>query len=126
MAEKESISLDELSDYQFVTYDTDDVKSFFSEKVLHRHELKSPIMVADRATELNLLKNLNGYTFLSGILGEDEDEDYITIPLKNLDDNVSCIFELGFITQKDARMNDISLTYIDNVRRILHIAGFAC
>ena len=126
LAEKESISLDELSDYQFVTYDTDDVKSFFSEKVLHRHELKSPIMVADRATELNLLKNLNGYTFLSGILGEDGDEDYITIPLKNLDDNVSCIFELGFITQKDARMNDISLTYIDNVRRILHIAGFAC
>ena len=126
LAEKESISLDELSDYQFVTYDTDDIKSFFSEEVLKRYALK-PIMVADRATELNLLKNLNGYTFLSGVLGEEgENEDFIPIPLQNLDDRVSCIFELGYITQKDVRMNDISLTYIDNVRRILHIAGFAC
>ena len=126
LAEKESISLDELSDYQFVTYDTDDVKSFFSEEVLKRHELKSPIMVADRATELNLLKNLNGYTFLSGVLGEKGDSDFISIPLKNLDDKMSGTFELGYITQKNSRMNNISLTFIDNVRRILNIAGFAC
>lgn len=126
LSQKESISLDELSAYQFVTFDTDDVKSFFSEEVLNRHELNKPIMVADRATELNLLKNLNGYTFLSGILGEEGDGDFITIPLKNLDEKANCSFELGYITKKDARMSNISLTYIDDVRRILHIAGFSC
>lgn len=126
LAENESITLDELSEYQFVTYDTDDVKSFFSEEVLERHELKNPIMVADRATELNLLKNLNGYTFLSGIPGGDGDGDYITIPLKSMDENISGTFELGYIRQKDSRMNEISIAYIDNIRRILHIAGFDC
>lgn len=119
LAKKESISIDELSDFPFITFDTDDVNEFFSEEVLIRHKLKKPIMVADRATELNLLKNLNGYTFLSGIPGEDTTEDFITIPLKNPGDEKRSIFELGYITQKDAFMNDISATYIDSIRRIL-------
>ena len=84
-------------------------------------------MVADRATELNLLKNLNGYTFLSGVLGEEnEDGEFISIPLKNLDKNKSGTFELGYITKKTERMTGLSLCYIDNVRRILHIEGFSC
>ncbi|MBR6079742.1 MAG: LysR family transcriptional regulator [Treponema sp.] len=119
LAEKESISLDDLSEFQFVTFDTDDVKSFFSEEVLSRHELKKPIMVADRATELNLLKKLNGYTFLSGVSGEDTNEEFITVPLKIHDGVKGSAFELGYITQKNIELNDISLAYIDAIQRIL-------
>lgn len=126
LAEKESISLDELSDYQFVTYDHDDVKSFFTEEVLKRRELKQAITAVDRATVLNLLKALNGYTFLSGVIGEETDGDFVPIPLKYLDDDVNRTFELGYITQKGVRMDNISLTFIDSIRRILHIAGFSC
>lgn len=125
LAKKESISIEELSDYQFVTFDTDDVNAFFSEEVLIRHKLKKPIMVADRATELNLIKNLNGYTFLSGVFGEDTSDDFITIPLRNPDDERFSSFELGYITQNNIIMNTISLTYIESVRRILHIEGFS-
>ncbi|WP_407425687.1 LysR family transcriptional regulator substrate-binding protein, partial [Treponema sp.] len=126
LSKKESISLEELSDYQFITFDTDDVNAFFSEEVLVRHKLKKPIMVADRATELNLIKNLNGYTFLSGVLGEDTSEDFITIPVRNPDDEKRSSFELGYITQKDIKMSYISLTYIETVQKNLHIEGFLC
>ncbi len=126
LAEKESISLDELSEFQFVTYDQSDLTAFFTEEVRKRRELTQSITVADRDTVLSLLKSLNGYTFLSGVLGEESDGDYIPIPLKNLEDDVSRTFELGYITPKDMRMNNISLTYIDAIRRILHIAGFSC
>ena len=126
LAEKESISLDELSDYQFVTYDRSDVTAFFTGEALKRRELTQAITVADRATVLSLLKSLDGYTFLSGVLGEEGDGDYIPIPLKTLDDGVNHTVELGYIAQKGVRMNDISLTYIDAIRRILHIAGFVC
>lgn len=129
LAKKESLSLEELSDYHFVTFDTDDVKSFFSEDVISRFKLDKAITVADRATELNLIKTLNGYTFLSGIYGEDSSEngeDFVLVPLQNHDGKISHTFELGYITKKEIRLNDISLNYIDAIRQILHIAGFTC
>ena len=138
LAKKESLSLKELHGYSFVTFDTDDVKSFFSEEVISQYALDKAITVADRATELNLIEQLNGYTFLSGIYEEGSDttndsgdsndsgENFVLIPLQNLDENISHCFELGYITKTGLRMNDISLTYIDVIRRILHIAGFTC
>ena len=126
LAEKSSISLDELSDFQFVTYDRSELNAFFSKEVLERRELTQAITVADRSTVLSLLKSLNGYTFLSGIIGEESDGDYIPIPLKNIEEDFTRTFELGYITKKDVHMNNIALTYIDNIRRILHIAGFTC
>ncbi len=129
LAKKESLSLEELSDYHFITFDTDDVKSFFSEDVISRFKLDKAITVADRATELNLIKTLNGYTFLSGIYGEDSSEsgeDFVLVPLQNHDEKISHTFELGYITKKEIRLNDISLNYIDAIRQILHIAGFTC
>lgn len=129
LAKKESLSLEDLSEYHFVTFDTDDVKSFFSAEVISRFGLDKAITVADRATELNLLQTLNGYTFLSGVFGEDgneDDDNFLLIPLQNHDENISHTFELGYITKKVTSMDNISLTYIDAVRRILHIAGFSC
>ncbi len=129
LAKKESLSLEDLSEYHFVTFDTDDVKSFFSEEVISRFGLDKAITVADRATELNLLQTLNGYTFLSGVFGEDgneDDDNFVLIPLQNHDEKISHSFELGYITKKVTRMDNISLTYIDAIRRILHIAGFTC
>lgn len=121
LAKKEELSLEELSKFQFVTFDTDDLKSFFSEETIERYKLKNPIMVSDRATELNLIKNLNGFTFLSGVAGEDINDDFITIPLKTSDDEKSGSFELGYITQKNKQMNRISLVYIDEICKILKI-----
>lgn len=135
LAKKESLSLDELASYRFVTFDTDDVKSFFSDEVISRYGLDKAITVADRATELNLLEQLNGYTFLSGVFEKDANEagvsgdsseHFVLIPLKNPDGKISHSFELGYITKNGARMNNISLSYIDVIRRILHIAGFTC
>lgn len=126
LSKKESVSLEELADYRFVTFDTDDVKSFFSEKVIEQYGLNQAITVADRATELNLLKTLDGYTFLSGVPGEETNEDFVLIPLQNLNGGLCHSFELGYITKSGLKMNAISLTYIDKVRSILNIAGFLC
>ena len=126
LAKKESVSLDELSPYRFVTFDTDDVKSFFSDDVIVRYGLNQAITVADRATELNLLKTLDGYTFLSGVFAEETNEDFVLVPLKNLDDGLCHSFELGYITKNDVKMNALCQSYIDAIRRILNIEGFVC
>ena len=129
LAKKQSLSLDELMPYRFVTFDTDDVKSFFSGEVIAHYGLDKAITVADRSTELNLLEELNGYTFLSGVFGEDANdtgEDFLLIPLQNLDEKISHSFELGYISKAGAKMENICLIYIDAIRRFLNIAGFTC
>lgn len=129
LAKKQSLSLDELMPYRFVTFDTDDVKSFFSDEVIAHYGLDKAITVADRSTELNLLEELNGYTFLSGVFGEDANdtgEDFLLIPLQNLDEKISHSFELGYITKIGTHMDNICLIYIDAIRRFLNIAGFTC
>lgn len=125
LANKEWISLEELLPFHFVTFDTDDVKSFFSDETIEKYSLKQPIMVADRATELNLLKNLNGFTFLSGVLSDksrnEESEDFITIPLKNPDQTLSHKFSLGFITKNNVKNDAITRDYISAVKKILNL-----
>jgi DNA-binding transcriptional LysR family regulator len=129
LAKKQSLSLDELDEYRFITFDTDDVKSFFSDQVILHYGLDKAITVADRATELNLITQLNGYTFLSGVFGKDtnaQEEDFILIPLKNPDGEISHNFELGYITKTGSRCDNITLTYIDAIRKLLNIEGFTC
>lgn len=126
LAEKESISIDELSNYQFVTYDKNDLTSFFSDDFLQSHKLTQSITVADQATALSLLKSLNGYTFLSGIIGDKGDEDFIAVPIKNIDNGIRQNFELGYITQKNSKMSKLACYYIYTIKKILHLAGFAC
>ncbi|MBQ2552201.1 MAG: hypothetical protein II563_05085, partial [Treponema sp.] len=113
--------------YHFITFDTDDVKSFFSDEIIEKYNLDQPITVSDRSTELNLLKKLKGFTFLSGVSGENikqddyDSEDFITIPLKNIDNNTSHNFNLGYITKKDSKTEKITLHYISAVKKILNL-----
>ena len=102
------------------------MKSFFSNEVILRYGLDKAITVADRATELNLITQLNGYTFLSGVFGQDtndQDEDFTLIPLKNPDGKISHNFELGYIIKQGVKINNICTTYIDAIRTLLNIAG---
>lgn len=125
LSRNEWISLEDLLPYHFVTFDTDDVKSFFSDDIIKNYNLDQPITVADRATELNLLKNLNGFTFLSGVLSyetrNEETEDFVTIPLKNPNDALSHSFSLGYITKKDVKMDKTPLHYISVIKKILKL-----
>ena len=129
LAKKESLSLQDLLPYHFITFDTDDVKSFFSDQIISRYKLDKAITVADRATELNLIKTLNGYTFLSGVYSEESNassDDFVLVPLQNQDEKISHTFELGYISKSGIRLDELSLNYIDAIRQILHIAGFTC
>ena len=119
LSKNKLITLEELSQFQFVTFDTDDLNSFFSREIIESYNLRNPITVSDRATELNLIKNLNGYTFLSGISGEDTNDDFITIPLQDLGDKNTVSFQLGYIANKDIPLSAISLFYIDSIQKIL-------
>ena len=69
LAGKESATMKELEDYPCLSFEQGQNNSFyFAEEVLSTYDYKKIIKADDRATMLNLMKGLNGYTLCSGII----------------------------------------------------------
>ena len=78
------------------------------------------IKANDRATMLNLMVGLNGYTLCSGIICEElNGTDYIAVPLEGESDSVSDNMEIGYIVKKDAILSSMGEMYIEEIERCL-------
>lgn len=72
LAEQSSISLTELEDYPYLSFEQGEYNSFyFSEEILSTLDRKKNIKVRDRATLFNLAIGLNGYTVSSGVISKE-------------------------------------------------------
>ena len=82
LAGKESISFSDLEPYPCLSFEQGNKNSFyFAEEVLSNLEYKQTIKADDRATMLNLMTGLNGYTLCSGIICEELNGDgYTAVP----------------------------------------------
>lgn len=71
LAVKESITLKDLEDYPYLSFEQGENNSFyFSEEILSTFDRNKNIKVRDRATLFNLVIGLNGYTVSSGVISE--------------------------------------------------------
>lgn len=97
LASKEEITLEELEEYPCLSFDQGHNNSFyFAEEVLSTYDYKRLIKANDRATFLNLMIGLNGYTLCSGIMCEElNGSDYCAIKLKSDE-----IMTIGYIARK--------------------------
>ena len=95
LANKSKIKMEELMDYPCLSFEQGDYNSFyFAEEVLSTYEYHKLIKANDRATLLNLMVGLNGYTLCSGIICEElNGDEYMAIKLDS--DEKMTISELG-------------------------------
>lgn len=109
LAQKKSISLDDLADYPYLSYEQGIHNSFyFAEEILSQVHHKKSIVVSDRATLFNLLIGLNGYTVATGILNSNLNGDNIvSIPLDYNDE-----IELIYIKHEKAVLSDMGEKFI--------------
>ena len=71
LAGKESLTLEDLEDYPYLSFEQGEYNSFyFSEEILSTLDRRKNIKVRDRATLFNLLIGLNGYTVSSGVISK--------------------------------------------------------
>lgn len=121
LAEKKSITFDELKDYPCLSFEQGENGSFyFAEEILSTNDYQRTIKATDRATMLNLMVGLNGYTLCSGIICEElNGSDYIAVPFEADEDNPNSSMEIGYITKKNAVLSDIGRVYIDEITSYL-------
>lgn len=119
LTKKTRITLDDLTDYPYLSYEQGDTNSFyFSEEILSTLHHKKHIQISDRATIFNLMVGLNGYTISSGIISSElNDEKIVAIPL-DVDDSMT----LGYLHHKKMELSDTAERYLDMLKE--HIRGY--
>ncbi|KRL66369.1 LysR family transcriptional regulator [Companilactobacillus versmoldensis] len=119
LTKKKSVTLDDLEDYPYLSYEQGDNNSFyFAEEILSTLVRKKNIKVSDRATIFNLMVGLNGYTISSGIISSKlNDDKIVAIPLE-VDDSMT----LGWIKHSQAQLSPIAQSYLEMLKE--HIRGY--
>lgn len=114
LASKEEITLEELEEYPCLSFDQGHNNSFyFAEEVLSTYDYKRLIKANDRATFLNLMIGLNGYTLCSGIMCEElNGSDYCAIKLKSDE-----IMTIGYIARKGVLVSPLGKKYLEEISK---------
>lgn len=123
LADKESVGFDELADYPCLSFEQGAEASFyFAEEIFSTNEYPRTVKATDRATMLNLMVGLNGYTLCSGIICEElNGSDYIAVPLKT-EYAADGKMEIGYIIKKETVLSSVGELYIKELRKYLNKA----
>lgn len=121
LSKQKTIRFEMLSDYPCLSFEQGDNGSFyFAEEILSTNEYPRTIKANDRATMLNLMIGLNGYTLCSGIICEElNGSDYIAVPLEDESDSDGNNMEIGYIVKKDIILSSMGELYIREIDRYL-------
>ncbi|WP_455619995.1 LysR family transcriptional regulator [Eisenbergiella sp.] len=114
LASRESLTLEELREYPYLSFEQGDYNSFyFSEEILSTVEREKNIKVRDRATLFNLVIGLNGYTVSTGIISRElNGENIISKPLQ-----VDEIMRVGILTQKEVTLSRFGKAYVEALKK---------
>ena len=109
LAKMKSVSLEDLFDYPCLSFEQGDNNSFYyAEEMFPTHKYNRVIKADDRATMLNLMTGMNGFTLCSGIICEKLNGDgYTAIPLET-DERMT----IGYIKRKNMPLSKLGERYI--------------
>ena len=121
LANCKSIRLEQLSDYPCLSFEQGTNSSFyFAEEILSTNDYPQTIHANDRATMLNLMVGLNGYTLCSGIICEElNGSDYAAVPFETENDPDASQMEIGYIMKKNHILSKIGSLYIQEIEKYL-------
>lgn len=114
LANVKELTLEDLEEYPCLGFAQGEHNSFyFAEEVLSTYQYKRFIRANDRATLLNLMVGLNGYTLCSGIICEElNGKDYCAIKLKSNEK-----MTIGYISVKNAAISKIGQKYLEEISK---------
>ena len=128
LAKQDVITMEELDEYPCLSFDQGKNNSLYlAEEMKSTYEYRRLIKANDRATLLNLMIGLNGYTVCSGVIDEElnaytlcsgiicEDlngNDYKAVPLKETEK-----MRIGYIKRKGAKVSHIGELYIEELKK---------
>ena len=122
LAKKKSISFEELKEYPCLSFEQGDSSFYYAEEILSTMDYSRIIKACDRATMLNLMVGLNGYTLCSGIVCEELNGGaFLAVPFEIDDNNNEGKMQIGYITRKNTVPSRLGKQYIEKIYEYLGI-----
>lgn len=114
LAKNKSVTLEDLYDYPCLSFEQGDNNSFYyAEEMFPTHKYNRVIKADDRATMLNLMTGMNGFTMCSGIICEKLNGDgYTAVPL-DTDERMI----IGYVKRKNMPLSKLGERYISILKR---------
>ena len=111
---RDLITLEDLREYPCLSFEQGTYNSFyFAEEVLSTYEYKRLIKANDRATLLNLMVGLNGYTLCSGIICEElNGSDYCAVKLDSDE-----VMTIGYLARKGTTISKLGQKYLEEIAK---------
>ncbi len=110
LAQKDTLTLDDLKEYPRLSYEQGSHNSFyFSEEILSTIDSDKELIVRDRATLFNMLIGLNGYTICSGVINKELNGPNIIAKPLAVDDYM----EIGYILPTAIPPSTLTKKYIE-------------
>ncbi|MBP5331497.1 MAG: LysR family transcriptional regulator [Lachnospiraceae bacterium] len=109
-AGRKEISIEELKDYPCISFDQSDNGAFYlSEEAMADYDFQKLIKSDDRATTMEIISQLGGYSIGSGMLAEDDAilQGMVSVKLKEEDPLV-----IGYITRKGSNLSVYGKAYV--------------
>ena len=120
LAHKEVVSMDELEEYPYISFEQGDHNSFyFSEEIFSTVVRPKHIRVRDRASLFSLLLGLDGYTVSSGVIDKEVNgENIISVPLTE-----EGLMHIGYITNNKMQRSRLGQEYIHALEQYVNNYG---
>ncbi len=119
LAGRKEISIEELSDYTCLSFDQSDESNYYlTEEAMADYDFPKMVKSDDRATSMELIAKLGGYSIGSGMLSGDEAilKGLVSIKLKEEDP-----LTIGYITRKDSKMSVYGKAYVEELLKYKEI-----
>lgn len=112
LASEKEVTLEQLGEYPCLSFEQGNYNSFyFAEEVLSTYDYKRLIKANDRATMLNLMVGLNGYTLCSGIICEElNGSEYCAVKLKSEE-----VMTIGYLVRKGVAISELGQKYLEEI-----------
>ncbi|MBQ8921983.1 MAG: LysR family transcriptional regulator [Oscillospiraceae bacterium] len=121
LAGRASVSLRDLEPYPCLRFEQgENGSAYYSEEILSENAYKQIIKANDRATMLNLMIGVLGYTICCGIICEELNGiAYTAVPFEADSESNDFIMEIGYITKERTVLSEVGENYVRNLKRYL-------
>lgn len=118
LATEQELCLEQLEGYPCLSFEQgSDAELYLAEELMSEHIFRKTIKVSDRATMMNLLEGMNGYTLCSSIYNEHmSNERFCVIPFKENVNAQNTVMEIGYITKRNAALSSMGKRYIEEIQ----------
>lgn len=111
LAGESEIELSQLEKYPCLVFDQDENSSFyFYEEIISTYEYKNIIRTSDRATTIDLLQELDGYSVGIGMANGEKTVNGITAVRIKTDEKISVIY----LNRKGSTLSDIAQQFLEH------------